>query len=189
VVNSAAVLERVRDERAELGFVESPGPIVGLACRTVLTDELVVVVSPDHPWARRRRPLPPRALASEPLVLREPGSGTRDTLSQALAEIGLGEPSAALELGSSSAVRAAAIAGAAPAVLSRLAVEDAVAAGRLHIVEVDGLDLGRELRAVWLPTRRLSPSARVLLERAAAGEPGGDAASRSPRVVDAGRPT
>ena len=45
---------------------------------------------------------------------------------------------------------------------SDLTVRDAVAAGRLVEVPVDGLDLGRELRAVWA-TRRLTPPARALL--------------------------
>ena len=46
--------------------------------------------------------------------------------------------------------------GAGPAILSRQAVADALAAGRLAEVAVDGLDLRRELRAVWA-TKCLTP--------------------------------
>ena len=118
-------------------------------------DELVLVVRPDHPWARRRRGVTADELARTPLVTREHGSGTREFLEAALSgHLGHGEAPAgpALELSTSAAVRAAVLAGAAPAVLSRLAVEDDLAGGRLRQVQLD-VDLRRELRAVWVGGR------------------------------------
>lgn len=164
VVNSAAVLQAVRSGDVELGFVEGAGAVRGLQTKTVAHDDLVVVVEPGHGWSRRRRPLTPSVLASTALVTREQGSGTRDALESALAERGhlLADPS--LELASTSAVRAAAESGAGPAVLSRLAVADALVGGRLVEVPVEGLALDRELRAVW-STGRLSPAARALLRQ------------------------
>jgi len=64
-----------------------------------------------------------------------------------------GQTAPALELSTSAAVRAAVLAGSAPAVLSRLAVSDDIATGRLRVVPVSGLDLRRDLRAVWLGGR------------------------------------
>jgi DNA-binding transcriptional LysR family regulator len=64
-----------------------------------------------------------------------------------------GQTAPALELSTSAAVRGAVLAGSAPAVLSRLAVSDDIATGRLRVVLVSGLDLGRDLRAVWLGGR------------------------------------
>lgn len=164
VVNSATVIKRVERGDAPLGFVEVPGPITGLRSRVVGTDDLVVVVAPAHAWARRRRPVPLERFVSEHLVLREPGSGTREALVHAVEALGASLAPAALELGSTTAVRASVEDGGAPAVLSRLAVADALAAGRLVAVEVTGLDLHRELRAVWLPGRALEPVMKVLLE-------------------------
>jgi DNA-binding transcriptional LysR family regulator len=89
-------------------------------------------------------------------VTREPGSGTRDALTAALRRA-LGEtaPQAhpALELSSAAAVRAAVIAGAGPAVMSRLAVADDLAIGRLRTVAVPELNLSRRLRAIWMGGR------------------------------------
>ncbi len=153
VTNSTTVLERVRAGRTELGFIESPDPAEGLAAAEVGCDELVAVVPPGHPWSRRSAPLPPVALSVTPLVLREAGSGTRDALALALRRADLGPPRAALELGSTAAVKSAVAAGGPPAVLSRLAVAADVAAGRLVEVPVAGLDLTRSLRMVW-PTHR-----------------------------------
>lgn len=91
-------------------------------------------------------------LSRTPLVVRELGSGTRDSLTVALRAV-LGsdvEPAhPALELSSSVAVRGAVLVGAGPAVISRLAVADDLAVGRLRLVEVPELDLHRDLRAIW----------------------------------------
>ena len=170
VVNSAAVLERVRSGTAQLGFIETPGSTAGLRSRLVGRDELAVVVAPSHPWARLRRPLSVPELAAVPLVLREVGSGTRESFVEAVRKCGADLADAALELGSTAAVRAATEEGAAPAVLSRLAVADALATGRLVDVAVAELDLHRELLAVWLPGRAREPAMKALLATAAASE-------------------
>lgn len=168
VVNSAAVLERVRAGDARLGFIEAPGTTAGLRSRTVGHDELVVVVAPAHAWATRRAPLSVSQLAAMPLILREHGSGTREALVAALDAHGARLAPAVLELGSTAAVRAAVEDGAAPAVLSRLAVADALASGRLVAVAVADIDLGRALRAVWLPGTTREPAMQHLLTIAGA---------------------
>lgn len=162
VTNSETVGQLVRDGSVDVGFVEAPGPLPELSARKVAADRLAVVVPPGHPWARRRRPLTPAELAATPLVVRERGSGTRDTLDRALP----GACPPALELGSTTAVRGAVVAGVAPAVLSVLAVAVDLADGRLVEVPVE-LDLRRTLRAVWPAARRLTGPAAELLAVAA----------------------
>ena len=58
-----------------------------------------------------------------------------------------------LELASAAAVRAAVLAGAGPAVMSRLAVSDDLMHGRLRAIPVADLDLRRDLRAIWAGAR------------------------------------
>ena len=121
------------------------------------------MVPAGHPWARRRRPLTAAELAATPLVVREPGSGTRETVEAALRRAGAAAVKPLLELGSASAVRNAVIAGAGPAVISELDVVREVAGRRLVPVAVAGVELGRVLRAVWPAGRRLSGPAAELL--------------------------
>jgi DNA-binding transcriptional LysR family regulator len=150
--NTEAVITQVGEGSADLGFTEGPQRPPGLASRVIGHDRLVVVVAPGHPWVRRRRGISPQELAAAPLASREGGSGTRDTLAAALATAlgpAVAQAPAALSLSTTAAVRAAALAGAAPAVISDLAVSDDLAAGRLIRVETHGLDLRRALRAVW----------------------------------------
>lgn len=150
--NSEQVIANVRGGSADLGFIESPGPLTGIRSRVVAHDDLVVIVPPDHKWARRSKGVTAAELSQTPLVVREQGSGTRDSLTSALRAV-LGQDveqaRPALELSSSVAVRGAVLAGAGPAVMSRLAVADDLAVGRLRSVDVPELDLRRDLRAIW----------------------------------------
>ncbi|MBA2695874.1 MAG: LysR family transcriptional regulator [Actinobacteria bacterium] len=164
VTNSAHVIEGVRAGTYRLGFIESSAPPKDLHRAQVGTDHLVVVVPPSHRWAHRRLPLTADELAETPLVLREPGSGTRAALETTLAAAvgGLLTPPA-LSLSSNAAVRTAVLSGAGPGVLSRHAVAGSLERGDLRLVPVEGLDLGRRLHALWNGPRRLDGPAGELV--------------------------
>jgi DNA-binding transcriptional LysR family regulator len=154
VLNSERVVEQVRAGGHDLGFIETTGPVRGLHTARLQRDELLVVVPPGHPWTRRRKGVSAVELAATPLVQREEGSGTRRTFLDACRAVGLQPTEPAESLASNTAVRVASMAGAAPAVLSTMAVKDAVASGDLAVVAVHGLDLHRPIRAVWAGSKR-----------------------------------
>ena len=149
VSNSDLVLEQVISGEVDLGFVEAPTVPRTVSSRVVARDELVVVVGPAHPWVSRLDPVGPTQLATTDLVMRESGSGTRQTLERALRVAGVRLGDTHLELASTAAVKSAAAAGDNPAVLSQLAVASELGTGSLIRVPVEGLRLGRRLRAVW----------------------------------------
>ncbi|WP_330341059.1 LysR family transcriptional regulator [Streptomyces sp. NBC_00557] len=157
--NSAKVAELLLAGEADLGFVEGLSVPTGLDSAVIARDRLIVVTAPAHPWARRRRPLTPDELAATPLILRERGSGTRQVLDAALG--GLARP--LIELSSTTAVKASAVSGAGPSVLSELAVGEELAMRRLVSIPVEGVSLRRDLRAVWPTGHRPTGPARELL--------------------------
>jgi DNA-binding transcriptional LysR family regulator len=161
VSNSEAVGDLVRSEDVDVGFIESPAVPTQLMSRRVAADRLAVVVARGHRWARRRAPVTAAELAATPLVVREPGSGTRIALERALHDYETAPP--LLELSSNAAVKVAVETGAAPAVLSDLAVAAEVRDGRLREIPVSGLRLTRPLRAVWPRRRRLPEPAATLV--------------------------
>jgi len=163
--NSEHAIASVRDGTVDLGFVENPGPPKGLGSCVVGHDELVIVVPPGHKWTRRSHKVTARELAQTPLVAREPHSGIRDSLTAALRQVlgdDMQQAPPVLELTSAAAMRAAVLAGAGPAAMSRLAVADDLAVGRLHAITIPGLDLRRQFRAIWLGGR--TPPAGAIRE-------------------------
>ncbi len=165
LANSTEVARRVTNGLVDLGYVEGLPRTNGLRTTTVARDELLVVVAGDHPWARPGVRVSARMLAETPLIQREPGSGTRWTLDRALQQT-LGKVELAppmLELTSTTAIKAAAQNGLAPAVISSLAVADALQLSHLVAVHVEGLDLRRALQAVWPAGRPLLGSARTFV--------------------------
>lgn len=167
VTNSSRVIDRVRGGHADVGFIEGRDrPPAGMCDVVVRSDHLVVVVGPGHPWAGRQAPVCGAELAAAGLIVREPGSGTREVLDRAL--LPWGGPSSQLELGSTASILNAARRGDSPAVLSALAVAEDVESGRLVTVATDGVDLSRALRAVWTAERPLARLAGRLLNLAAA---------------------
>ncbi|WP_328556532.1 MULTISPECIES: LysR family transcriptional regulator [unclassified Streptomyces] len=157
--NSATVAERLLSGEADLGFVEGLSVPSGLDATVIAHDRLIVVTAPGHPWARRRAPLAAEELAATPLILREEGSGTRQVLDSALG--GLARP--LIELSSTTAVKASAVSGAGPAVLSELALGEELSAHRLVSIPLAGVRLARALRAVWPTGHRPTGPARDLL--------------------------
>lgn len=165
LANSAEVARRVSNGSADLGYVEGLPRTSGLRTTTIARDELLVVVAREHPWARPGARVTARELAGTPLIQREPGSGTRWTLDRAMRQA-LGPAELAppmLELTSTTAIKAAAQNGLAPAVISSIAVADAVELGHLVAVQVEGLDLRRLLQAVWPAGRPLLGAARTFV--------------------------
>lgn len=165
VHNSAKVYEMVESGQADLGFVESPTVGSNVRRRKIGSDRLIVAVPGRHPWARRRS-VSAEELAAVRLLVREPGSGTRETLEMALLRRGL-ELVPGPVMGSNTAIRAAAVAGMGPVVLSELALASELSNGQLEEIDVPDLMLRRPISAIWRRSEELSAGAAALLGVAA----------------------
>lgn len=169
--DSEQAIKAVRDGEADLGFIEIPGALRGLRSRVVGGDELIVVVPPEHKWARRSMPLTAGELNQSPLVSRKSGWW------HLLGGVGVDQPNGTeataadvLEFASAASVRAAVLAGAGPAVMSSLTVRDDLSEGRLRAIPVAGVDWRRDFRAVWTGNRTPPAGAvRDLLAHIATG--------------------
>ena len=131
-----------------------------------------MIAAPDHPFVGRvgRKGIPIAWLADEVLLVREPGSGTRQVAEQALAEQGL-QPRRTVELGSTEAIKHAVAAGLGLAIVSRATIPDELALHKLAILPVQGLEIRRTLTRLKLVGRTPSPAARAfdeLLDRSGA---------------------
>jgi DNA-binding transcriptional LysR family regulator len=133
--NTLDVVNAVRDFETDLGFIEGPSHSKDIVVVPWLEDELVIVASPAHPLAKaaKQRKLKVKQLAAAQWLLREAGSGTRETVEQALLPHLLDIP-ASMTLGSSEAIKNAVAEGLGVSCLSRSVVRDLVAAKRLSVL-------------------------------------------------------
>jgi len=136
--NTAQVVAMIESGVAEFGFVEGDIESDRVVSSPVARDQLILVVGPDHPWARGGDPTPAQLTQSE-WVLREPGSGTRSVFEQALSQHGikLGMLDITLELPSNEAVRAAVEAGLGATVISASVAAPSIESGLLHHVRFE----------------------------------------------------
>jgi len=165
VLDSQAAIDAVENNKADLGIVGELPRSDRLTARALAADELVLVVSPAHPWANAAA-LSPRSLLTERLIMREPGSGTRRCLEQALADVGLPPNSITntIEMNSNEAIRSAVERGVGAAFLSRRIVSEQLAAGRLVSVPVAGLRPQRHFYAITNSRSVLKAPARCMLQ-------------------------
>lgn len=142
--NTREVTDGLRAGRLDLGLIEGPAHRRDLQTVAFFDDEIVCVAGPQHPLAKAAR-VNPAALASAGLVLREPGSGTRDVVERALRQAGLRPQSlrVILETEASETIKGVVATGAGVAFLSRLAVEAELARKTLVAVAIEGLTIRR----------------------------------------------
>jgi DNA-binding transcriptional LysR family regulator len=165
VADSSQVLRLLEQGKAQLGLVGGKVDSPHLEFRQFARDELAVVVPTGHRWQRRKR-VALDDLRHEPLIVREVGSGSRWCLERGLAEAGatLEDLNVVLELGSNEAIKEAVQRGLGLAVLSTHVVRAEVEAGALHLVDITGLPLAREMFVAWDRRRALPIPANLFLD-------------------------
>ena len=120
----------------------------------------VIIAPPDHPLAARRS-IAPQELASETILMREAGSGTRSLAEGFLAKHGI-KPRIGMEIGSNETIKQAVMAGLGIAFISAHTIAAEISDGRLAVLDVVGLPEMRQWFVVCLAAKRLMPAARAL---------------------------
>jgi DNA-binding transcriptional LysR family regulator len=174
VADTQQVLHQVEHGEAHLGLVGGRLDNAHLEFRPFAADRLALVVPAGHEWCQRKR-VGLEQLGTQPLIVREVGSGSRWCLEQALAGAGrsLSDLKVAFELGSNEGIKEAVQRGLGVTVLSTRVVQKEVQAGALHTLQVTGLPLEREMFVVWDRRRALPIPARLFLDLLTATPSGG----------------
>jgi DNA-binding transcriptional LysR family regulator len=132
VANTEAVVAMVADNVIDLGIVEGDVANQSLRVESCVSDELVVVAPPEHPFAARTD-IEPQDLLEHEFIQREIGSGTRSVIARWLLSVGLDEDRlhSAVELGSTEAIKGAVQAGLGVSIVSRATIGKEVMLGTL----------------------------------------------------------
>lgn len=148
MANSQAIMDLVIQGEVAVGLIEAPLAHAGLVVEPFCTDRLAIMVGSGHPWAEKTE-ISLEEFLGAPVILREPGSGTRMTLESSLAAIGFGLENLQVRmvLGTTQAIKAMVAAGVGVSAMSPLVVSEDERK-RFHALTVEGLDLYRSFSVV-----------------------------------------
>lgn len=147
VHNTAAIVNQVAHHELDLGLIEGDCQHPDIEVQSWVEDELVVFCSPDYPLAKQGVGSQ-EVLAAHPWILREHGSGTRETFDHAMRHHH-SPLNIRLELEHTEAIKRAVEFGLGLGCISRLALREAFRRGNLVPIETPGLDFRRQFRFLW----------------------------------------
>ncbi|WP_198025289.1 LysR family transcriptional regulator [Salinisphaera hydrothermalis] len=160
VDNTQHVAEGVADMRYLVGFIEGPLHVDGLTAALFRTDVIVPVVAAALPDGRTHADLP--------LLLREPGSGTRELIDERIATTPMAQ-APVMEFSNTEALKQAVIHGGGVAWLPRIAITGELERGQLRIFGAQSLQITRELRLITRRNAYLPPVAEAFIDAAMRG--------------------
>lgn len=163
IANTQEIERLVLGMEVDVGFTGGVlTPSKELKVETYLEDELVLILSPRHLLARKRK-ISLADLKEETFVLREPGSATRQVFEKALREQKMALK-IGMELDSTEAIKWAVAEGLGISVVSKHAVTKEAKTGLLSGHKIHALPLYRPLHIVYHSQKLLPPAARAFLE-------------------------
>ncbi|TVZ40813.1 DNA-binding transcriptional LysR family regulator [Alteromonadaceae bacterium 2753L.S.0a.02] len=154
IANTHAIVEEILDFKIDLGMIEGEIHHPDLHIRPWRDDELICFCSPQHPFAGRRE-LDDEYLQRASWILREQGSGTRQTFDRAMHGL-LPNLEIRLELQHTEAIKRAVAANMGIGCLSKISLADAFARGDFVPLKTPHRDLTRKLFIVLHKNKYLS---------------------------------
>jgi DNA-binding transcriptional LysR family regulator len=135
VANMQRVIELLNAGNINLGLVEGDVKRQKIVVEKLLSDELLLIVPVHHQWAKRKE-VSIAELIEEPFILREAGSGTRQTIEKFLARHGLTPQGmkVSMVLGSTEAIKDAVENGLGVSIISRWAARKECKYGTLNML-------------------------------------------------------
>jgi DNA-binding transcriptional LysR family regulator len=173
--NTDQMLAALVADEIEIALLEGPEQRTDVRIEPFMEDHMVLVVPSGHEWAGHKIPLD--ELRTQPLLVREFGSGSRRIVEQALAGAGLKtkDLKIRMELDSTEGLLHGVEAGLGITFVSRWAVRNQLALGTLKLARVNGLKLSRNFslayRAGPEPTGTVGAFRIFLLNYAAGAAP------------------
>jgi DNA-binding transcriptional LysR family regulator len=137
VSNTKRVVEMLNSGYIDLGLVEGDAVKEKINVKKLISDELLLIVSPNHPWAKKKE-ISISDLTKEPFIFREAGSGTRQMIEKFLARHGITpqDMKISIVLGSTEAIKDAVESGLGVSIISRWAARKENKYGTLRLLNL-----------------------------------------------------
>ncbi len=137
VSNTKRVVELLNSGNIDIGLVEGDVVRQKMIVKKLISDELLLIVSPHHPWAKKKE-VSVSDLTKESFIFREAGSGTRQMIEKFLARhrITPQDMKISIVLGSTEAIKDAVESGLGVSIISRWAARKESKYGTLRLLSL-----------------------------------------------------
>ncbi|SFM15312.1 selenium metabolism-associated LysR family transcriptional regulator [Salibacterium qingdaonense] len=166
VYNSEQIMEHLANDEIDLGFIESTKTYPDYQQLAFLEDELVVTASgsASSPIPSHVQSIAPEELFEFPIIMREPGSGTREVVENHLENNGL-EPKkldVIMELEHTESIKSVVESDLGIMIISRNAIKKELELGTLREIPINGIRLRRFFHAVYKKDKLTLPGESFL---------------------------
>lgn len=155
--NTRIIEELILNHELNIGIVEGITSSAELVKETFVDDELILICSPDHHWVQNgKKSISLADIEKEPLIMREEGSGTRDVVEDGFAQQDVSiQPNHVLNNGE--AIKRMVEENVGVSFLSRVAVQEELAEGKLVEIGVEGMRFQRTFNIIYHRDKYQSP--------------------------------
>ncbi len=160
--NTREIQRLLLESKLDLALAEGEITAQELVQISFYQDTMLLLCGKSHPFYDRES-IPAQALENERFLLREEGSGTRETFEIAMKKAGLSWHPAWV-CSSVDTIKAGVIRGLGITVLSPLAVQSERKSGLLKAVSVEALDFTRQFKLVYHKQKHLTPAMQRFLD-------------------------
>jgi LysR family transcriptional regulator, transcriptional activator of the cysJI operon len=164
IKDTREVEDGVLSNEFDFGFVGGHLVAAEVSAHAWLTDELLLVVSPDH-RLRNKKTVRKQDLEGESFIVRESGSATRATIVTQLQQANF-ELETVIEMENPESIKKAVQSGLGIAFISKFAIATELKAKTLTAIRVRDLTINRELKIVHRKDKHLSRAAVAFIEMA-----------------------
>jgi DNA-binding transcriptional LysR family regulator len=149
----------------ELGIVGATAKDKSVSQKKLMEDKMKLIIPADHKWAAKNS-LSLAALLNEPFIMREIGSGTRESVETSLNDRGysLRDFNIAAVMGTTTAVIQGIKSKAGVSIVSTVAVSEELRSGKLKAIRIEGLDLKRSFYLTRHRHRSPSPVSQAFMK-------------------------
>jgi DNA-binding transcriptional LysR family regulator len=162
VATAGRSVQEIRGGRVDAGLLTLPVDESDLVAVPVLREELLLVTTPTHALAKRRK-VTPRDLTGQPFILFEMGSATRKVIDTFFASEKL-EPTIVMDTENVEIIKAMVKTGLGIGIVPYQAVAREVKAGQLFCARIEGHELVRETGWVYARANRVPRMIEELLK-------------------------
>jgi len=154
VTNRKGLLQNLEDNEADLLLMGQPPDNQDLEAESFLKNPLVIIAPAGHPLSEKNN-IALKELSNETFIMREIGSGTRNSVERFLAERGV-HLTVSMEMNTNGAIKQGVEEGLGLGIVSIHTLERELEGGRLAVLDVESFPIMRQWFMVHRAGKRLS---------------------------------